>query len=266
MDLISHTLTGVAVGTVVSAFSKHGAKDKTFIILLGGLGGLLPDLDAISLWSKFDTTLGSFFNLSHSGKTIYFGKFWYSHHAAMHSLFAALLLPALLTLLMCVRKRSFSKLTLQSFWHNHKLRYISFFLGFTFHLLEDMPTPASVWGGVNLFFPSSSYVGGYGKIWWWNNYDIFLLIVAVIVLNLTLSFLPKTYFKLKTFTALGIFGLGVVLAITQIMTRPVDFNYTGHTVDYAKYEIQSKEIQRAILGEKLYNIMEAFDNKVPLYF
>ena len=134
------------------------------------------------------------------------------------------------------------------------------------HLLEDMPTPASVWGGVNLFFPSSSYVGGFGNIWWWNNYDLVLIIVAVILLNLLVSLGPKAYRRLKSKASVAIFTLGFLLSIYQINTRSVNFAYTGFTNDYNKMEQQSKDIQKNILGEKLYNIMESIDNKIPLYF
>jgi len=50
MDIISHTLTGVAVGTVVATYSDQSWRSKTLIILTGGFGGALPDLDAVSLW------------------------------------------------------------------------------------------------------------------------------------------------------------------------------------------------------------------------
>jgi hypothetical protein len=50
-----------------------------------------------------------------------------------------------------------------------------------------MPTPASTWGGVNFFWPFKTYIGGTGHIWWWNNYDIFLIVVAVIIINLIMA-------------------------------------------------------------------------------
>jgi len=155
MDIISHTLTGVAVGTVVSSLSQQNWIRRISIVLFGGFGGALPDLDAISLWSKFDTTIGEYLNLSNRGSDIYFGKLWYSHHAAFHSLLAPLILSIICLAVFALFKRAMSFSQLKENISSNKLTYLAFNLGFVFHLLEDMPTPASVWGGVNLFFPSS---------------------------------------------------------------------------------------------------------------
>ena len=268
MDIISHTLTGVAVGTVVATISNSLWKSKGLIILLGGLGGALPDLDAISLWSKFDTTIGSFFRLSHSGKEIYFGKFWYSHHAALHSLIAPIILILLVTVINVLFTKKMKVSNVLESINTNKFLILAFFFGFLFHLFEDMPTPASVWGGVNLLFPSASYIGGFGNIWWWNNYDLVLIIFSVIVLNLCVNILPRCYYLVKVRLCVPLFLIGVVLFLVQINTRTVGFSYTGtgHTVNYNKFEAQSKNIQREILGEKLFNFMVMIDNKISLNF
>ena len=83
MDLLTHTLTGLAAGTVVASFAKT-KKQQWGIVLISMLGGALPDFDAISLWWDFDNTIGAFFNLSESGHDIYYGKHAYSHHGALH--------------------------------------------------------------------------------------------------------------------------------------------------------------------------------------
>ena len=95
MDLISHTLTGIAAGTVISSISKKKWSNKVAIIFFGGLGGAIPDLDAISLWSNFDVSIGELLKLSHSGSEIYFGKYWYSHHGAFHSIVSPIILSFL---------------------------------------------------------------------------------------------------------------------------------------------------------------------------
>ena len=89
MDILTHALSGIAVGSVLVTCSKKGLSDKIFVISLSCFGGVLPDFDALSLWSGFDQTFGSWFGLAHSGKEIYFSKFWYSHHGLLHSSFAA---------------------------------------------------------------------------------------------------------------------------------------------------------------------------------
>ncbi|MEN7551285.1 metal-dependent hydrolase [Rapidithrix thailandica] len=265
MDILTHTLSGVAAGTVVAGFSSKGFRKKTGIIALGGLGGALPDLDAFSLWSGFDTYIGKALALSHSGKEIYFSKFWYSHHGFLHSITASLLLVFLMACLVFWVKRNSSYNLLQSV-KKKQLFYLSFVFGFLLHLLEDMPTPSSVWGGVNFFWPSREYIGGTGQIWWWNNYDIFLIVTGVIVLNCLLLVLRRFIrFDGRKFTV-AVFMLGFTLALVQINTRGFDFHYTGHTPKYQEYEAKSKEIQKQLLGEKLYGWMQLFDNQLKIYF
>jgi len=266
MDIVSHTLTGVAVGTVAATISNGLWKRKGLIILSGGFGGALPDLDAISLWSKFDSTIGSLLGLSHSGKEIYFGKFWYSHHGAFHSLIAPILLILLIVLINALLKKRFKISSVLESLKSNKYLMLAFFFGFIFHLFEDMPTPASVWGGVNLFFPSASYVGGFGIIWWWNNYDLVLIISGVIVLNLLINIIPNRFYWFKTKSCISVFLLGLSLFLVQINTRTVEFSYTGHTANYDYFEAQSKDLQREILGDKLFEFMTTIDSKIPLNF
>ncbi|MDP8098397.1 metal-dependent hydrolase [Pasteurella atlantica] len=256
MDILTHTLSGIAVGTVVSSFSPKGFKHKTGIVLLSGLAGALPDFDVISLWSQFDSTIGAFFNLPVSGKVIYSAKYWYSHHAFMHSAMAALLFAVIVGLLN----------TLFGSLNKSKFLMVSFFCAFLMHLFEDMPTPASTWGGVNFFFPSNNYIGGIGDIWWWNNYDIFLIVLSIVILNLLFTFIQNFIrFDLRKVTT-SIFIIGFACVIFQVKTRDVSFAYSGYSKNYAQFEQKSKQIQKELLGERLFNLMERFDNQLKIYF
>lgn len=269
MDLLSHISSGIAIGTVVASFTKNSWKQKLGIVAFGGFGGALPDFDAISLWSKFDATIGKALHLSHTGKDIYFSKLWYSHHAFLHSITAVLMIASMIGLLTYTFRSGLKDISISHLiksFQNQQLYLISFILGFTIHLFEDMPTPYCVWGGVNLFWPSHTYIGGTGKIWWWNNYDIFLIITAVILLNiLILSIHKLLHFDARKFTML-IFLIGMLCVLRQINTRGFDFNYTGFTSKYESYEARSKEIQRKILGDTLYRWMVKFDKAVKLNF
>lgn len=269
MDLLTHTLSGVVAGTLVASFSRKGLKHKLLIIGAGGFAGALPDIDAISLWSGFDVTFGRFFNLSHTGREIYSEKFWYSHHGFMHSIFAALLISILSGFWGYGFSQRWRKMKLSGLLTRFKQRrliHFAFILGFIIHLVEDMPTPSSAWGGVNLFWPSNTYIGGFGRIWWWNNYDIFLIVCSVLILNLALLCIPALRQKLKRLCMISVFSIGFTFALIQINTRPVDFAYKGSTSRYNEFEEKSKEIQKEILGTKLYNMMESFDNKLRIYF
>ncbi len=269
MDILTHTLSGVAIGTVVSSFANSGFKNRLKIVLISGFAGAFPDLDAISLWSGFDSTIGDFFNLSVSGEEIYSEKYWYSHHAFLHSMLAGILIAVFLGLtsyMIDIKHKGLKSRSVLDFLKQKRIMMIGFFLGFLIHLIEDMPTPASTWGGVNFFWPSKFYIGGTGEIWWWNNYDIFLIVICVIIINLILLIIRRfVNFDLRKFTV-GVFILGFLFATIQIKTRGFDFAYTGHATKYQEFEVKSKEIQKEILGDRLYRIMENLDNKLKINF
>ena len=266
MDILSHTLSGVAAAMVAVPFAGKKAVNPLKILGFGVLGGAFPDIDAISMWSRFDATFGWFFGLSHTGREIYGGKFWYSHHAFFHSITAALLIAAFLMLVgyafMRVRKKN-AQIGFADYFKRNRLLYIAFVVGYLLHLFGDMPTPSSAWNGVNLFFPNDVYIGGSGKIWWWNNYDIFLLLVLCIVANCVVIFFCKRYVRRIT---LGIALLTLVMITVQINTRQYDYAYSGNSTRYAEMEQQSKKEQERILGKRIYKYMKWFDNRLPINF
>lgn len=267
MDIITHGLSGIAVGTVIASFAAKGFKPKAVIILLSGFAAILPDFDAISLWSKFDDSIGKILQLRHTGKEIYFSKLWYAHHAFLHSVVAGLILTLLLFLIRFFAfAKSYTFSDLSKFFKADKILLLSFFSAFLMHLIEDMPTPACVWGGVAFLWPAKEYWGGTGDIWWWNNYDIFLIIVLVITLNLLILTCSRWLKKRTGKIALSIFAIGFICCFIQIKTRGFDFNYTGHQVDFEAYEAKSLQIQRELLGEKVYGWMRKFDRKVKVNF
>ena len=266
MDILSHTFSGMAVGTVAMQFCKGGLKEKATVLFFSTLGGFIPDLDAFSMWSGFDDTVGTFFNLSKSGNQIYHSKVWYGHHAFNHSLLAATIYSSVIFLVARFWNKS------EKLKHVLKTKaplFLGFFFGFMAHVFEDMPTPEFAWGGVALFFPSVNYTGGKGYIWWWNNYDLFLIITSVVGLNLILS-LINSFWKLKTkMICFIILGIGMFTYLYQMNTRPFNFQYTGfkgHGNVWSTYEKESKEIQKEILGNYLFEIMTDFDNSIPFYF
>lgn len=269
MDILTHITSGIAFGTVAAGFSKGSFKDNAILLALGGIGAALPDLDAISLWSKFDSTLGSFFGLEHPGRFIYSATFWYSHHGFLHSLVAGLLWGCLLGLGLYLIKNHFWNLSVNGLFKSVKAKrwwLISFMAGYFLHLLEDLPTPGGSWHGINLLWPSSAYTGGTGQIWWWNNYDLFLIVLGIILLNLLLLLLCKLI-KIQAGKLTVLIFLAGFMAITiQISTRHFNFNYTGPVNHYREYEAKSKQIQKEILGEQLFRWMTTLDNTMKINF
>ncbi|GAB6121761.1 metal-dependent hydrolase [Dysgonomonas termitidis] len=268
MDILTHALSGAAVATSASTFVKTTPLRKVKIILTGTLGGMLPDIDAISMWPRFDATFGKLFGLADTGKIIYSNKFWYSHHAFFHSLTASILLGILLILSMfLIRKLSKkSDLHIIDFTRSHIIYFVVFVLGIWAHLAGDLPTPASAWGGIALWWPSENYTGGYGKIWWWNNYDIFLLITCCTIANLTIPMFRTLRDNAKAITT-TILSFTIIFILIQINTRQYGYAYTKSTATtYAEMEQNSKKEQQRILGKRLYKIMDRFDRTLRIYF
>ncbi len=269
MDILTHTLSGLAAGTVAAGFSKKGPAAKATIVAVSGLGGALPDLDAVSLWSGFDATIGRFFGLTHPGADIYSGKLWYSHHGFLHSLAAGVVLALLVGLVAYIIGRRRGVPGSKRFGVNLRGNIplpAGAMAGFTIHLLEDMPTPASTWGGVRLFWPLKTYIGGTGDIWWWNNYDLFLIALVVFVAGAILL-LAQRFIRLDVRRIIiAVFALGCVVSVVQIRSRDVDYAYVGHTDKYGQFEAASKEQQREIMGDRLYRAMEWLDGKLPVHF
>ena len=231
MDILTHIVSGVVVSSVVAAFAKPKKLPTRRFITAGILGGVFPDIDTFSLWSRFDATVGKWLELAHSGNEIYYGKFWYSHHAFFHSITAIVIVGFIWG---CVdflyyRIRWQQTDSWDHFFKTNILMYLSFVLGGLAHVVCDMLTPASVWGGVQLFWPYNGYIGGLGKIWWWNNYDIFLIISAGALLNLVLiSVAEHLFFRARVITV--VITLFVFAAVwRQASTRNTDYAYSGHT-------------------------------------
>jgi hypothetical protein len=278
MDILTHTVCGLAVGGLVAGIvSKETVRRKEKyrggahvsrrlkIVLAGVAGGAFPDIDAVSLWSKFDETAGKWFGLHHSGSEIYSGKLWYSHHAFFHSVSAALLAGCVIAgVLFLLRQPAYG--SFRKFVRHQYPAYIAFVAAYVAHLLCDCITPGSVWGGVRMFFPLQMYIGGWGNVWWWNNYDIFLILFLCSMLNLTwlIIFLRKSIRAriVPVTITLAAFAWMTV----QISCRRTDYAYEGHTAHYAKMETASKAEQQRILGTKLYRLMEKFDNTLPFFF
>lgn len=249
-------------------FVPRHEKKSLKIIGMGALGGALPDFDAISLWSKFDSTIGSWLNLTHTGRDIYFNTFPYSHHGAMHSFLFPILIVATFFLLQLLfaKIKGRKNTSISSKWNNAKWYVFTFLGAYCLHVIEDMPTPGCVWGGVNLWWPSDIWVGGSGSIWWWNNYDLFLIVISIILINLVLLIVRKASRRSMAKFASIVFGIGLAIGLKQIATRGYDFDYEGFSTDYNTMEQKSKEIQQEILGDTVFGWMEKLDNEIPLNF
>lgn len=265
MDIFTHTLAGIAAASAIAGFSSRSLKDKFLMICCGAAGAMLPDLDAVTLWPAFDTVIGKAVGLSQTGRNIYCGHYWYSHHQFMHSLAGGVIFTlagASIGYLYCRRRcghRSASAIIM-----NISGFLLSFFFGYFMHLLGDLPTPDAVWNGIKLFWPLTTSVGGFGYIWWWNNYDIFLIFLAGGTLNAVLvvvnRFLKKRF--LHHIPALLLLCM-ISAALFQITHRPTIFSSAR---SYADKEQRSLVAQRDILGERLYSVMTALDRKIPVPF
>jgi len=268
MDILTHTLSGMAAAGVIAGLSSKPLAKKAVMIGFGALGAMLPDIDAITLWSKFDDVIGARLGLPASGARIYFGHFWYSHHHWAHSLAAGALFTLLIGLICHLGDGMTIKAPLTTSPLKSKSGYLlSFFLGYVMHLMGDLPTPGYVWQGIQLWWPLSSPVGGTGHLWWWNNYDIFIIFftccTATSGVLLFQSILKKPF--LRYFPIL-LFIITMGATLYQITHRPMRFTYAGRSSPHALYERQSLAIQKDVLGERLYSIMAGIDRQLKINF
>lgn len=268
MDIMTHTLSGIAISTIVASVSKKEMWKKGLIIVCGATGGALPDIDAVSLWSRFDNTIGAFFHLAQNGRDIYFGNHWYSHHNFTHSFVGGLIITSFIVMLFSFPAVIVSKDHARTnIFKCIFVYWVAMFLGYSMHLMGDLPTPGHTWGGIKLFWPLHKAVGGSGRIWWWNNYDIFLIIVGCCAINMGIIILNQIIKKpfIRYFPAV-ICIISIAAILHQIDQRTVNFSYSGYTKRFDEYEKRSLEIQQEILGNKLYAVMRAFDRKMVVYF
>lgn len=248
MDIVTHILSGAVLGAVPAILLCKRRVTRIGVVALGSFAAALPDIDAISHWSGFDDTFGGWLVLSQSGRDIYSDTHWYSHHGFTHSLLSAMLFAATVWLIMrCQRDKKTFAFVLASLG------------GYMVHLLGDMITPGGSWGGIRLLYPLDSYFGGWGKVWWWNNYDLFLITVVALLLAFVLAIMWRRYERK------GIL-LTVTLWIAMISTMVLSSNSNFNRGRYADNEIKSKAIQQNRLPASLYKVMEWFDKKLPVLF
>ncbi len=268
MDILTHALSGAVIATGVASVGNSGLLYRIGLVAAGIWGGILPDLDAISMWSHFDATFGRFFGLAHSGRAIYGAKLWYSHHAFFHSIAASILfgLLFLCTFYLISRLQTRHTLSLLEYFKVNVTLFTAFVFGYWAHLAGDLPTPASVWGGMNLFWPLPGYIGGYGKTWWWNNYDVFLILLFFFIVNMLTLTIPRAITHgIRRFSgALIVFAF--IMVLIQFNTRKTDYRYIGNTNKYSVFEEQSKKEQERILPSGLYRSMDAFDQWLKINF
>ncbi len=264
MDILTHTLSGVAVAGAVAALSNKPLSKKAVLLCCGAMGAILPDIDTITLWSRFDAVIGTCLDMPAHGSSIYFGNYWYSHHNWTHSLAAGALGILMIGLIAYIGRCFFAKTSsLSSFARTQAGYLLVFFLGYSMHLLGDLPTPGHTWRGIKLFWPMVVPVGGTGHLWWWNNYDIFILFAVCCLTTLVLLMWGHIRKKpILRYLPSIVLAVTMMLTLYQVHQRPVRFNDTG----YAENERQSLNIQNQILGEPLYKIMVAVDQRLRFNF
>jgi inner membrane protein len=259
MDIFIHSTSGMLMGATVMSINPWRLTNTPLqigkAIVCGGLAGAFPDLDAVSQWSGFDQTFGAWFGLA-SGDEVYSGKWWYSHHAFTHSLLASLLYAAIILLMVKASRRDKENVSAHG-WHAALVALV----GYNAHLVGDLPTPKGAWDGIAYWWPSIQYVGGTGHTFWWNNYDLFIIIVCTLFLQII--WLLWIRFKNRVFGTCSTI-LAFAAIIYQLNDRPMNFN--DRSLPYTERERISLEYQEKILGSQLYEAMRYMDRHLPFYF
>lgn len=264
MDLLINLLFGILSGTVVAAWNMSRPAQLWKLILIGILGAWFPSIDELSLWPRFDEIIGQGLGLTEKGTEIYFGLHWYSHNAFFHSLFSMLLFSVLIALLAGLIYRYIMRggSTCGVCLRYCSIYALTFAFGYLLHLFGDLVAPGGPWEGIRLFFPFEVYVGGWGFTWWWNNYDLALILFISSLLNVIFIYVIPPLKKGMRQLPGGVLMLSMVLISIQLGKRDFDFNKEGYTVR----EKASKHIQLHMLGEPLFNTMEEVDDWIPFYF
>lgn len=258
MDIVSHVISGAVAGAALALLLLPRHPRVGSLPLVGALGAFVPDLDAASRAPGFDATIGRWLGLP-AGRVIYAGSWWYSHHHFLHSLAAGLLGAAVAAWL----ARSADPRRDPGHLHVGA----AFLLGFCAHLAGDLPTPGSVWSGIQAFWPLSVMVGGWGWTWWWNNYDLFLVLLAMLgglggLLGVR-DRIPAAVTRAATVVLL--LG-GLVVLLYQASSRTTDYAYEGDTPRYAELEDASLREQRRILGDGPFSFLATVDRVLPVSF
>lgn len=264
MDIVTHTLSGIAISTVFASLSKKDLWKKGIILFCGSIGASIPDIDVISLWSGFDRTIGKVLHLASTGKDIYFGNSWYSHRHFTHSLVGGLTMTLLVLFLSYLACVLFSKDTnITKFLKDKCVYFGAFWCAHFIHLLEDMLTPGGNWGGIALFWPINKPIGGMGLLWYRNNYDIFLMVLFCCFINIGVVAVYHVFHKkFIRYLPVAICICSLLAVLYQIDQRNFSFAYKGYTKRYREYERRSLEIQRKILGKNIYALMVRLDRSV----
>ncbi len=254
MDIITHATAGAVAGVALSGPMRL----SPVIILTGIAGALLPDIDAVSLWSGFDKYMAPSMGIDKPGWGIYFSKYWYSHRGFFHSIAAAALFTLAVHMIVCFRRLPFIRL--------YRIPS-AFFTAYSTHLYLDYHTPGYVWGGINLFWPMNRYSGGTGRVWWWNNYDIFLILLFTLAI-LLFSFAVKARLRTKYSASIRFIICAACLSFItfQIYSRSFRYDYKNFRKEYIKLEERSVYEQKRILPAPLFNVMKKFDSLLPVNF
>ncbi|MEM9983536.1 MAG: metal-dependent hydrolase, partial [Bacteroidota bacterium] len=252
------------IGTVVAGLSLVRPAQKVKIVLAGALGGVWADIDGLSLWAGFDRFIGTPLGLSESGFEIYFGTHWYSHQSFFHSILGLLVVTGLfwyLSSLLYAHGLKRARRWTQAAEYLAPYFY-AFAGGYALHLIGDLFTPAGNWGGIRLLYPLDQYVGGWGMVWWWNNYDIFLLLCLALVFNVFSLVAFSMLSKAGKWLPSVIYACCFLLVGFQFHYRNYDFNHQG----YLPREAASHDFQKQVLSEPIYDAMVNLDRKLPVYF
>ncbi len=265
MDIFTHVAAGALAGGC-AALTIRGARAKVLAAMSwGALGGFLPDIDAVSRVPGFDATIGRIFALE-PGEVVYAGSAWYSHHHFTHSLVAALAVGLVLAALLGLERWLVGPGHDGERTINIAVAPAALVAGFLLHLAGDLVTPASVWGGVQLLWPLETMVGGWGWCWWFNNYDVFLVQLAGMVLMGLVSLVPRTRPVLSRLLPAAVLVVVVSSSALLLQLREHDYAYEGHAEDYWSYEEASLLEQRRLLPPDLFSLMDSFDRSMPLPF
>lgn len=234
MHLNTHICAGACVGSLMALHIKGlPQKSKGIVILLFMIGSALPDIDAVSVL---------FYH------KVFYASHWFSHRGAMHSICGLIILSALVTgcYNIAIRQQIICHF-LQRFW----MPFFFIVIGGGLHILADLPTPSTPWGGLLLFWPFSTVrIGGYGNIWWVNEYLMLLFAIAAFICLVTIYFIGKDSRATKSCKAI------VMITNLFVFFLASHFIWTSEFIDSSQWANH----QIAIMGKPIYEIVHKIND------
>ncbi len=241
MTPLTHAGAGAALVAIAAPVIRKAFKTPyRALVPISIIAGIAPDIDGLPLLAS---------------RAAYFGKEWYSHHMAGHSLAGAAVFSTVIAISYIVVSTAAGGLVnlfrRDKLVPPHRIRrfcgaWLAAFIACATHLAFDLPTPPGPWGGVALMWPDRRMFGGWSRVNWHNWYFIYVslaFLAAYLPLHAFSGLVSAIPFRITRWTGAAGRVAAAVIAAYALHTgwtfyRDHDFAKTGA----AKWDAQNRAL------------------------